>query len=125
MIEDNFKFDKETLKIQSVARNEMRRKINITLTIFGISFLSLLVLSRIFPSTGGFAVLLFLPLLFVNNWIQWRTLISHELKCPHCGQTLAKRANILVSPSPKCRHCGKVALASIQELIQYAQSEKG
>ncbi len=124
MLEQEFKFDKETLKIQRAARNEMRRKMKVLFFMFVAGVILILGLNRIYPSAGGFTIFLFLPLLFGSNWIQWNTLITHKIQCPHCGQLLAKRANLLFSPSPKCRHCGKIALASIAQLVRDAQSEK-
>lgn len=116
MIEQEFKFDKETLRVQRVARNQMKRKLNILILMFAAGVILLIGLDRIYPSAASFIIFLFLPLLFGSNLIQWNTLISHEIRCPHCGQRLAKRANFLFSPSSKCRHCGKVALASIKQL---------
>jgi len=116
-------FDKEVLRTQLKARNVMKREMLIFYALIAIGTLLCLLFG--FRSYYGFIVFL-LYLLIVRTvavWYQWNFLVRFNLKCPHCGQPLAGRLNLLKNPGEKCPHCGQLAMIPIKQLEAFEKSE--
>ena len=118
-------FDKDTLQAQRIARNMVKRDTKILVYSLLATLVLLFMLSKRFPLSMVLLIPALIAFLVLNNWRQWKALIDFKLRCPHCGQLLAKKVNLFWSPSPKCRNCGEIALASIRQLKEAEQAEAG
>lgn len=112
------KLDNENLQAQRAVRNMVKRDTIILVCAFFGGLFLMFVLGKNFHLDGILGIPFLLFFLVINNWRQWKALIDHKLRCPHCGQLLAERVNFFWSPSPNCRHCGEIALATIEQLKQ-------
>ena len=115
--------DKDTLQEQLNARNSMKKKMPIFYGILLLGFIGYFLFGR--GSALGFVAFFLFLIVFrsVIVWYQWDFLIRFKLKCPHCNQLLATRANVLISPNHDCPHCGQRALAPIKQLVEFEKSQ--
>ena len=125
MDEKRLKFYEETILPQRAARNMIKRSsLILILTFFASLILLIFFGERIPPTLALYLIPIIIIVLYMtNNWQQWNAAIVNQLRCPHCGQPLAERVNLFLSPSPRCRHCKRIALVSIEQLENFKMEE--